>query len=569
MGKIDSIRSKIAQSISPEIQVALDRGCVVLSGELDNWEDIVRAGKLAVNKSFLGVVNRIKLKGHTPKMYLPSVTDKLYDNRKPDVIIIGAGVVGAAIARELSKFSLDIMLIEKEYDVAMHASSRNDGEVHPGIDLHRGCKKLYYNGIGNRMYPELCEELGVEFKRRGQVIVFSQWWEKLLAPGFLLKAKLNGLYDYRYLNKEKLKKLEPNVPDWAVGGFFTGSAGVVCPYKFTIALAENAVQNGVEICLNTAVTGMRVEEDIIKEVYTNRGTIYPKVVINAAGTYSDVIADMAKDRTFSIHPRKGTLLILDKKAQSKTVNTIMAKCPFGDLKSRDKNTKGGGLVHTIDGNVLVGPNAIEIPDREDTSTRPECVDAIIKKQSVVAPKMNRGDVITYFAGVRAPTYEEDFVIRKGIFTKNVVHAAGIQSPGLTAAPAIAIDIARFAVEIIGNVKPNDKFNPIRRAVPHLAETSLEERDKLIKSNPDYGVIICRCEEVSKGEIIDALNAPFAVPSVDAIKRRVRAGMGRCQGGFCGPLVVQIIANKFGIKPEQVGKGNDRSYILIGDTKEGK
>lgn len=569
MINIDKIAKRIRTQVSSEIEVAEEKGCVVLKGELDNWQHIVKAGKLAVTSDSLGVINRIKLKGHQSKMYLPDIQDEKYHNEKPDILIIGAGVVGCAIARELSKYSLKVMLIEKEYDVALAASSRNDGEVHPGIDLRKGCKKLYYNGIGNKMYPKLCKELGVEFDRRGQVIVFSKWWEKLLIFGFLLKSKINGLYNYKYLNKKELKKLEPNAPDWNYGGFFTGSAGVVCPYKFTIALAENAVQNGVKLALNTAVIGMEVDGDKITSVKTNRGIIYPKVVINAAGTYSDVIADMAGDRTFTIHPRKGTLIILDKKAQSKIVNTVMAKSPIGDMKSRDKNTKGGGLVHTIDGNVLVGPNAIEIPDREDISTMPECIDAIMEKQSSVAPNMSKADVITYFAGVRAPTYEEDFVVRKGIFTKNIVQAAGIQSPGLTASPAIAVDVAKFACELIGDVKPNKNFNPIRKGIPHLAEMSSEERDKLIKKNPDYGVIICRCEEVSKGEIIDALDAPFVVPATDAIKRRVRAGMGRCQGGFCGPLVVQIISKKLGLAPEKVNKANKKSYILISDTKEGK
>lgn len=568
MRKLEKIREKINRTISPDITVCEERGCIVLYGELDNWEDVVRAGKLAVSKSFLGVVNRIKLKGHTPKMYMPKVTDKKYDGRKPDVVIVGAGVVGSAIARELSRYSLDVMLLEKEYDVAMAASSRNDGEVHPGIDLRKGCLKLHYNGIGNKMYPSLCKELGIEFKRRGQVILLSSWIYKLLAPAFYLKSRINGLYNYRYLNRKKLLELEPNAPEWAIGAYYTGSAGVVCPYKLTVSLAENAASNGVEVCLNTAVTDMKVENNKIIAVKTNRGTIYPKLVINAAGTFSDIIADMADDRTFTIHPRKGTLLILDKNSQNRIVNTVMAKIPFGD-RSRDKNTKGGGLVHTIAGNVLVGPNAEETPEREDTSTEKESIDAIFNKQSIVAKKMYRSDIITYFAGVRAPTYEEDFVIRKGIFTKNIIHAAGIQSPGLTAAPAIAVDIAKYAVEILGDVKPNPTFNPIRKGVVHLPEVSNEERDKMIRANPDYGVIICRCEEVSKGEILDALDAPFVVPSVDAIKRRVRAGMGRCQGGFCGPLVVQIIADKLKITPEEVKKGNERSYILIGNTKEGR
>ncbi len=569
MLNIKKIEQIIHTEVSPAIKVVEERGTVALYGELDNWDDVLKAGNLAVHKDSLGVVNRIKLKGYEPKMLLPDINDQAYEGRKPDVVIIGAGVVGSAIARELSRFKLDVMLLEKEYDVAMAASSRNDGEVHPGIDLHKGQLKLHYNGIGNKMYPDLCKDLGVEFRRQGQVIVFSKGWERLIAPLFALKAKMNGLYNYRYLNKKKLKELEPNVPDWNYGGFFTGSAGVVCPYKLTIALAENAVQNGVQICLNTAVTGMDLEGGEIKSVKTNRGTIYPKVVINAAGVFSDIIADMAGDRTFTIHPRKGTILILDKKAQKNIVNTIMGKSPIGDIKNYDKHTKGGGVVQTIDGNVLVGPNAVETPDREDISTCSEGVDAILQKQIQVAPKMTRADVITYFSGVRAPTYEEDFVIRKGLFTKNIVQAAGIQSPGLTAAPAIAIDVAKLAVELLGGAKPNTNFNPVRKAIPHLAEMSDEERNKKIKENPDYGIMVCRCEEVSKGEIEDALSAPFVVPSVDAIKRRVRAGMGRCQGGFCGPLVVQIISRKTGLKPEEITKGNNKGYILIGDTKEGK
>jgi len=206
MGKLEKIKNKVMK-ISPDIQVSEERGCIVLFGELDDWEKIVECGKAAVSKDYLGVVNRIKLKGHTPKMYLPTVKDSKYDGRKPDVAIIGAGVVGSAIARELSKYALDVMLIEKEYDVALAASSRNDGEVHPGIDLHKGYLKLHYNSIGNRMYPELCKELGVEFKRRGQVVVLSKWWEKLFAPAFLLKMKLNGIPSCKYINNKKLREL--------------------------------------------------------------------------------------------------------------------------------------------------------------------------------------------------------------------------------------------------------------------------------------------------------------------------------------------------------------------------
>ncbi len=573
MGKaisIDAAINKIHSTISPNIEMDIKNNCIVLEGELDDWGSVVIAGKIAAKvQGYYGVLNNIKLKGHIPKMNIPSIIDKKYDGNKTDVLIIGAGVVGCSIARELSKYELDIMLLDKEYDVAMAASSRNDGEVHPGIDLSPGCNKLYYNGIGNSMYDKLCEDLGVKFARRGQVILFSKWWERAIGFGFKIKAKMNKIPNTKIVSRKGMKKLEPDLPKWQKGGFFTGTAGCVSPYKLTVALAENAVSNGTKICLNTVVTDMKIENKNIVSVSTNRGVIYPKVVVNASGVYSDIIAEMAGDRTFTIHPRKGNLIILDKKSQKNIVRTVMAKSPIGDLKNAARNSKGGGLIHTIDDNVLVGPNAIEIPDREDVSTEMSSINEIMQKQMQVAPNLKYSDIITFFSGVRAPTYEENFVVRKGIFTDNIVQAAGIQSPGLTAAPAIAVDIAKFTLEILGGAKPNKSFNPKREAMPHLNELSPEERDSLIKKNPNYGTIICRCEEISKGEIIDALNAPFVVPSVDAIKRRTRAGMGRCQGGFCGPLVVNIIAEHLGIPKEEVCKGNSDSIILYGPTKEGK
>lgn len=570
MGKLKNIIKKINE-ISPDITVKEDKKCIVLEGELDNWEDIVKVGKAAVSKNYLGVINNIKLKGHKDKIKLPKIQDEKYEGRKPDVLIIGGGISGCAIARELSRFKLDIMLVDKDYDLGMAASSRNDGQVHVGIDLHKGTLKWKYNILGNRMYGDLCKELGVEFRRQGQNIVFSKRWESKLSLGFRIKSKMIGLKEYRYLSPKKLKELEPNIPEWNRGSFFHADAGVVSPYKLTVALAENSAENGAEICLNTAVLGMNVQKEEIRSVKTNRGTIYPKLVINCAGTFADKIAEMANDRTFTIHPRKGTILILDKKSQPKIVNTIMAKSPVADyLAGKMGNSKGGGLINTIDHNVLVGPDAFETPKREDYSTEKENVDALIKKHQETAKNLTHADVITYFSGVRAPTYEEDFVIRKGIFTKNIIEVAGIQSPGLTCAPAFAIDVAKWASQML-NAKRNEKFNPIRKAgrAPHLAHMSDEERNELIKQNPDYGVMICRCEEISKGEILDALNSPVLVPSTDAIKRRVRAGMGRCQGGFCGPLVVQIIAEKTGLSVEEINKANSEATIIYGDTKEGK
>ncbi|MEG2453735.1 MAG: FAD-dependent oxidoreductase, partial [Clostridia bacterium] len=463
-----------------------------------------------------------------------------------------------------------------------------------GIDLSPNQLKLKYNGRGNAIYGDMCRDLGVKFERSGQTILMYYNWEKHIIPLFKLVARVLKVKDVRYMKLDELKKLEPNVVSWAKGAYYMPTGGIVSPYKLVVALAENAAQNGVKFCLNTAVLGMKVIDGEVKEVKTNRGTIYPKLVINAAGVFSDIIADMAGDRTFTIHPRKGINLIMDKKA-GMLARTSMSKMPFIKISQNFKDevkpkgliktllteqvnetktthTKGGGVVHTADNNVLVGPNAVEIPEREDYTTDLDSIKAIFAKQSIVQDKLKMNEIITYFAGVRAATYEEDFVVRKGIFTKNILEAAGIQSPGITAAPAIAEDISKWAVEYLGEkqkVLKNEKFNPIRKPVPHLAEMSESQRNELIRENPDYGEIVCRCEEISKGEIIDALNSPIPVYTVDAIKRRVRPGMGRCQGGFCGPQVIKILAQQKGVSVEQIMKAGDNSNILFEKTKGGQ
>lgn len=569
---LTKIQKRIHSQISDQIKVYSKNNCVVLEGELDNWDDVVKAGRLAVNKKFLGVINDIKLKGFKEEIKKPTIEDKAYDGLKPDVVIIGAGIVGCAAARELSKYKLDIMLLDKDYDVAMAASSRNDGDIHVGIDLHRGQQKLHYNLRGNKLYDKLAEELDSEFHRTGHIILFRKKWERyLIYPLFKLKSIMLGISGLKYLPRKELLQIEKGIPSWVSGGAFMPTGGEISPYKFTVALAENAAMNGVKVCLNTIVKDMKVENGEIKAVITNRGVIYPRLVVNAAGVFSDIIAEMAGDRTFTIHPRKGTNIILDKKCASYAA-TSMNKSPFirfedeKEITNAQRHTKGGGVVHTVDDNVLIGPTAIETPYREDNTTQRKDIDFVVNKMKKVAEKLSYSDIITYFSGTRAPTYEEDFVIRKGIFTKNIIQAAGVQSPGLTAAPAIAEDVAKWTKEIIGNVEENPNFNPIRKGIPHLAKMSAEERDKLIKQNPAYGEIVCRCEEISKGEILDALNSPIPVYALDAIKRRVRPGMGRCQGGFCSPLVMKILAEHKGVKVEEITKANQQSKVLLGDTK---
>ena len=305
---------------------------------------------------------------------------------------------------------------------------------------------------------------------------------------------------------------------------------------------------------------MEVKDGRIKSVSTNRGTIYPKIVVNAAGVFAEDIAQMAGDRFFSIHPRKGTNAILDKKARRhiKTIYTLMG------TQSKSGHTKGGGIVGTVDGNVLVGPDAAETIEKEDFATHKESIESTFEKHSHAGQWLTTGDIITYFTGIRAATYEEDFIIEKGRLTDNIVHAAGIQSPGLTAAPAIGLQVESLVTELLGEKNKNPKFNPIRKAIIRPKELTDEERANLIKENPDYGQIVCRCEEVSKGEVLDAMRRSLPCDTVDGIKRRVRPGMGRCQGSFCGQQVIRLIAEEKQIPLMQVRKGYPGSEILFGE-----
>ena len=566
---------RAVNKIAPSVKVEEYRGCVRLSGELDNWADIYRCGRAAVCKKSLGVLNDIKLKGFHEEPKRPTLQDDAVDGQTPDVLVIGGGIVGCAVARELTRLDVSVLLVEKCNDVACGASSRNDGCIHPGIDLHKGQQKLKYVLAGNKAYTALAQELGLQLKRWAQTFIFSTKWENaIIPPLYKLRAKQLGVEGVRHLTPKQLKEIEPNPPRWATGAMYMATAGMVSPYKTTIALIDNAIENGAKVSLNTYVKGMKVENGKIVSVDTNRGTVYPKAVVNCAGIYSDVIADMAGDRTFTIHPRKGTDIILDKKrvgyALSSYARSYFAPLPpeaRPDNKEQVGHTKGGGVMRTVDGNILVGPDAHEVPSREDYSTSMQDIDNIIKKQKLAQPMLNKGDVITYFSGTRAATYEEDFVVRRGIFTSNIYEAAGIQSPGITAAPAIACDIRDWVKQDLG-AKDNKSFNPVYKHTPRLADQPDSVREEYIERNSDYGEIICRCEEVSKGEIIDALNSPLKVATIDGIKRRVRPGMGRCQGGFCSPLVAKIIAEHEGVEIEDVLKGDEGSVIVYGNTKGG-
>lgn len=563
---------RVFKKFGVKVQASQNDRSIILTGECDDWGKIVEIGKMFVDKkSGRHVVNDIRFTGGNDiPPSLPALKDGGLEGTEWDVVIIGGGISGCTVARELSKYSLKVLVCEKHSDVAHGASGANDGMVHAGIDLKHKCKKLHYVTRGNAMYENVCRDLGVEFEREGQYVIFTSKLIKFLARTYLIRAKKHNIPGVEIIGKKEICEIEPTVKDFAVGALKIPTTGAVSPYKLTIAYAENAVQNGVTISLDTAVLSLDHTETEITGITTNRGKITAKCVINCAGVFADKIAEMAGDRYYSIHPRKGVDLLLDPKSEGLPSNAISLSPTLKTLKEH-KNTKGGGIIKTVDGNILLGPNAHETYLREDTSTASDDIDEVFSKQQKCCPSMKRSGIIAYFAGVRAPSYEEDFIIERSAKVRNLIHVAGIQSPGLTAAPAFSLDVADMAKDILKSlgveIKANPNYDPKRVAPVRCKSLTDKQRDELIKRDPDFGKMICRCEQISLGEIKQAINNPLHVATVDGVKRRVRAGMGRCQGGFCMPLVVRTIAEELGVEYSDVLKGDGGSYVAIGNIKE--
>lgn len=570
--RLKKLNRKLAEEFNGKVIAIEDESSRILSGELEKWDDIIRACQMAVDiKSGLHVVNDIKFTGGIiPKMRVPKISDNTLDEKQVDVLVIGGGISGTSILRELTKWNLKLLLVDKESDIAMQATGRNDGEVHPGVDLPKGLLKQHYVIKGNEMYEDICKELNVPFKRCGQYVIFTQSLLRPIAWLYALNKRCHcKVKGTKIIGRKKAIDAEPNINNNVKFALYNPTAGCVSPYNLAIAYAENAITNGAEISLNTAVLGMTVKSGEIVGVKTNRGTIRPKVVINAAGVFAEEIARMAGDRFYSIHPRRGTDAILDKK-KGDLIRTVAS---IKELNHSHEHTKGGGMLNTVHKNILVGPNAVETYDKENYETSAKDIKQVFDKQRKTTPELSERDIITYFTGVRAPNFEEDFIIEKGRKTHNFIHVAGIQSPGLTTAPAVALDVEDMAIELLQDigkiVNKNENFNPKRKGIPTINEMGNEEKSKYIAMNPDYGVIVCRCEQISKGEILDALNSPLCVPTVDGIKKRLRPGMGRCQGGFCGPLVAKLIADFRGVEISEVKKAGEESNLTFGKTKEGK
>ena len=474
-----------------------------------------------------------------------------------DVAIIGAGVIGASIFRELTKYDLKVTVLEKENDVSMGTSKANSAIVHAGYDPKVGTLMAKYNVKGNEMFEDLCKELSVPFKRNGSLIIAFSEEDMETVKNLYENGNKIGVKGLQILSKEEVLEKEPNLSHDIVGALYAPTGGIVGPYEYTIALMENAVSNGGELKLRSEVKNIEKENDIFKITTTDGKVIEAKYVINAAGVHADEIHNLIAKESFKIIPRKGEYFVMDK-TQGKLVNSTIFQCP-------SKLGKGILVTPTVHGNLLVGPDAQDIDDKEDKSTAAERLDYIRETSKSTTNKVNFRESIRNFAGLRATPDRGDFIVEEAEDVKNFIDVAGIKSPGLSSAPAIAEDVVKILNGCGLELKENKNFNPRREEIVFM-ELSPEEKAEVIKKDPRYGKIICRCESITEGEIVNAIHRSFGNITLDGVKRRCRPGMGRCQGGFCGPKVQEIIARELNIPMEDIYQEKDGSYILVGKTK---
>ncbi|HHW67725.1 MAG: glycerol-3-phosphate dehydrogenase [Epulopiscium sp.] len=474
-----------------------------------------------------------------------------------DVVIVGAGVVGCAIARAISKYQLKSLVLEKENDVCCGTSKANSAIVHAGYDALPETLKGKLNAKANLMFDQLAEELDFPFRRNGSLVLCFDENDKDRLYALKERGEKNGVPDLQIISGDEVRRMEPNVSDKVVAALYAPTGGIVCPFNLTIALAENAKENGVEFNFNSEVTDIHKLDDGF-EVKTKDKTIRTKILINAAGVYADQINNKVSAHKFTIIPRKGEYNLFDKYVGNLTDKTL--------FQLPTKFGKGVLVTPTVDGNLLVGPNAVDIEDKEDVSTTREGLDDIMERASLSIKSLPKGNIITSFSGLRARSEKDDFIIGEVPDVPGFINAAGIESPGLTCAPLIGIMVSDIIRDQL-NPKPNENFNPKRKGIVRFNELSLEEKRKMIKERPEYGRIVCRCESVTEGEILDAINRPLGAKDLDGIKRRTRAGAGRCQAGFCISRTMELLHLQLNIPPTEITKFGKASKILVGTNKE--
>lgn len=478
---------------------------------------------------------------------------------KADVVVIGAGVTGTAVARELARYQLKVFLVEKHPDVACGCTKANTAIVHAGYDATPGTWKAKLNVRGAAVYPQVCRELEVEFKPTGSLVVALAEDQVPHLYELLNRGYVNGVPDLKVIGRDELLAKEPYVNPKAVAALWAPTAGLVNPWGLAIAQAENAAENGVEVLLGAPVVGIDVTDGLVTAVQTPDVIIETRYVVNAGGRYSDEIARMVGQDDFRIVPRKGEYYVFDKRFG------YMANCPLFPVPTAI--SKGILVTPSVDKNLLIGPNAQDQEDKEDLDTTAEGLQEVLSEALTMMPDLPVKDAITNFAGLRAVARpSNDFVLGPAPGVPNFINAAGIQSPGLTSAPAVA-EVVRDYLQMAGlELKGKKKFNPFRKGIVTFRDKSHEEQARLIQEDPRYGQIVCRCETVTEAEIVQALNRPISCTTIDGVKRRTRAGMGRCQAGFCTPRVVEIMARELGLSWDEITKKGGASRLLLGQTK---
>ncbi len=475
-----------------------------------------------------------------------------------DVIIIGAGVTGAAVARELSRYETNVCVLEKEEDVCCGTSKANSAIIHAGYDCEPGSCMARMNVRGNEMMDQLCKDLDIPFKRNGSLVVCIHKEELPGLKDLYDRGIKNGVPGMKLLTREEALEMEPNLTDSVEGALYAETAGIICPFKLNIAMAENANVNGVDFRFNTRVENITRGSDELWHLRTNNGEYTARYVVNAAGVYSDVFHNMVSSKKINITERRGEYYLLDRAVGGHVSHTIFPQ--------PTKYGKGILVAPTVHGNLLVGPTAIDQEDKEATNTTQYGLGEIAEKASENVKNLPLRSVITSFSGLRAHEDSHEFVLGEVSDAPHFIDCAGIESPGLTSSPAIG--------EYIGNMlrdkmelKEKNNWISTRKDVLDPKKLSIEERNELIKKNPAYGQIICRCESVTEGEILDAIHRPLGARSLDGVKRRTRAGMGRCQSGFCSPRVMDILSRELGLPLTEITKSGGKSNIVLERSKE--
>lgn len=473
-----------------------------------------------------------------------------------DVIIIGAGVSGSSIARELSRYDAKIAVIEKEEDVCSGTSKANSGISHSGYDAASGSLMAKLNVQGNNMMERLSEELDFPYKRIGSLVLCIDEKDIYKLEELKERGEKNGVPNLEILNRQKLLEMEPNISDEVVAGLYAPTAGIVCPFSLNIAMAENANVNGVEFIFNTEVIGFEKEDDIWI-VKTNNQSYKTKSVINASGVYSGHIHNMVSEDKIEIIYRRGDYLLLDKKEHGH-VNHVIFQLP-------SKYGKGVLVAPTLDKNIIVGPTAIDVDEPYATNTTAEGIKEVIEKSQIAIKNLPLKSVITSFSGIRAHEKGHEFIIKEVEDAPMFFDCAGIESPGLTSAPAIGVMMADMVKDRL-NLEKKDNFIARRKSIPKVHSLSKKEVAKLIEKDDRYAQIICRCEMITEGEIINAINRPLGAKTLDGLKRRVRATSGRCQGGFCTPRLLEILSKELGVDIEKISKNSPKSTLLTQRVK---